>query len=280
MLNISQKKSTALTVLLVLTFIIEGLFIKGCKAETLGKRDYGVFLNADDSSLERLEMYETIVIDAQYFTKKDIEQLHENGTTVYTYLNIGSIENFRKYYTAYEKLAIGSYEHWDEEKWVDAASPDWQRFIMQLARELYEKDVDGFFIDNCDVYYYAPRKDIFDGLTVILQYIMTLGKEVIINGGDTYVTEYKERYGTIDPIMTGVNQETVWSHIDFAKGTFNEQNREEREYFCGYLESCKADGMEVYLLEYTANRKLIRKIEKYCRKQGFHFYISDSLELE
>mgnify|MGYP002926610640 FL=1 len=163
---------------------------------------------------------------------------------------------------------------------MDAASPDWQRFIMQLARELYEKDVDGFFIDNCDVYYYAPRKDIFDGLTVILQYIMTLGKEVIINGGDTYVTEYKERYGTIDPIMTGVNQETVWSHIDFAKGTFNEQNREEREYFCGYLESCKADGMEVYLLEYTANRKLIRKIEKYCRKQGFHFYISDSLELE
>ena len=188
MLNIPQKKSTALTVLLVLTFIIEGLFIKGCKAETLGKRDYGVFLNADDSSLERLEI--------------------------------------------------------------------------------------------CDVYYYAPRKDIFDGLTVILQYIMTLGKEVIINGGDTYVTEYKERYGTIDPIMTGVNQETVWSHIDFAKGTFNEQNREEREYFCGYLESCKADGMEVYLLEYTANRKLIRKIEKYCRKQGFHFYISDSLELE
>lgn len=280
MLNISQKKSTALTVLLVLTFIIEGLFIKGCKAETLGKRDYGVFLNVDDSSLERLEMYETIVIDAQYFTKKDIEQLHENGTTVYTYLNIGSIENFREYYTAYEKLAIGSYEHWDEEKWVDAASPDWQRFIMQLARELYEKDVDGFFIDNCDVYYYAPRKNIFDGLTVILQYIMTLGKEVIINGGDTYVTEYKERYGTIDPIMTGVNQETVWSHIDFAKGTFNEQNREEREYFCGYLESCKADGMEVYLLEYTTNRKLIRKIEKYCRKQGFHFYISDSLELE
>ncbi len=280
MLNIPQKKLTALAALFVLTFIIEGCFVKGCKAETLGKRDYGVFLNADDSSLERLEMYETIVIDAQYFTKKDIEQLHENGTTVYTYLNIGSIENFREYYTAYEKLAIGSYEHWDEEKWVDAASPDWQRFIMQLARELYEKDVDGFFIDNCDVYYYAPRKDIFDGLTVILQYIMTLGREVIINGGDTYVTEYKERYGTIDPIMTGVNQETVWSHIDFAKGTFNEQNREEREYFCGYLESCKADGMEVYVLEYTANRKLIRKIEKYCRKQGFHFYISDSLELE
>ena len=82
---------------------------------------------------------------------------------------------------------------------------------LSLIHILYEKEVDGFFIDNCDVYYYAPRKDIFDGLTVILQYIMTLGKEVIINGGDTYVTEYKERYGTIDPVSyTHLGSNDAW----------------------------------------------------------------------
>lgn len=53
MLNIPQKKSTALAVLLVVTFIIEVAFVKYCKAETFGKRDYGVFLNADDSSMEQ-----------------------------------------------------------------------------------------------------------------------------------------------------------------------------------------------------------------------------------
>ena len=68
-------------------------------AKEFEKNDYGVFLNADASSLERFKMYETIVIDAQYFTKRDIELLHQNGTVVYTYLNIGSIENFREYYT-------------------------------------------------------------------------------------------------------------------------------------------------------------------------------------
>ena len=31
-----------------------------------------------------------------------------------TYLNIGSIENFREYYTTYAELAIGEYEHWEE----------------------------------------------------------------------------------------------------------------------------------------------------------------------
>ena len=283
------KQMGAVALLVILMFIMGCFFIKDDKVKTLEKNDYGktsekndygVFLNADASSLERLKKYDLIVIDAQYFTKKDIESLHQNGTKVYTYLNIGSVENFREYYKTYEKFTIGKYEHWDEEKWVDVSVPVWQKFIEQLSKKLFEKGVDGFFIDNCDVYYYAPRKSIFEGLTAILQNIMTLKKAVIINGGDTYVTKYRERYGAVDHIMTGVNQESVWSGIDFDKGTFNEQTRETREYYSKYLEACKADGMEVYLLEYTTDEKLIQKIKKYCKDKNFHFYISNSLELQ
>ena len=274
------KQMGVVALLVILMFIMGCFFIKDDKVKTLEKNDYGVFLNADASSLERFKRYDLIVIDAQYFTKKDIESLHQNGTKVYTYLNIGSVENFREYYKTYEKFTIGKYEHWDEEKWVDVSVPAWQKFIEQLSKKLFEKGVDGFFIDNCDVYYYAPRKSIFEGLTAILQNIMTLKKAVIINGGDTYVTEYRERYGDVDHIMTGVNQESVWSGIDFDKGTFNEQTRETREYYSKYLEACKADGMEVYLLEYTTDEKLIQKIKKYCKEKNFHFYISNSLELQ
>lgn len=275
--KIKQTKVLALIFVIVL---ISGYFlIKDSNTSTFEKNDYGVFLNADASSLKQLKNYDLIVIDAQYFTKSDIELLHQNGTKVYTYINIGSIENFREYYTSYEKLTIGRYEHWDEEKWVDVADPDWQKFMKQLSQELFEKGVDGFFIDNCDVYYYAPRESIFEGLTAILQNIMTFDKAVIINGGDTYVTEYSERYGAIDHIMTGVNQESVWSAIDFDKGTFYEQTKETRDYYCNYLEACQADGMDVYLLEYTTDKKLIQKIKKYCNEHDFHFYVSNSLEL-
>ena len=275
--KIKQTKVLALIFVIVL---ISGYFlIKDSNTSTFEENDYGVFLNADASSLKQLKNYDLIVIDAQYFTKSDIELLHQNGTKVYTYLNIGSIENFREYYTSYEKLTIGRYEHWDEEKWVDVADPDWQKFMEQLSQELFEKGVDGFFIDNCDVYYYAPRESIFEGLTAILQNIMTFDKAVIINGGDTYVTEYRERYGAIDHIMTGVNQESVWSAIDFDKGTFYEQTKETRDYYCNYLEACQADGMDVYLLEYTTDKKLIQKIKKYCNEHDFHFYVSNSLEL-
>lgn len=274
-------KQTKVLALIFVLMLISGYFlIKDSNTSAFEEYDYGVFLNADASSFEQLKKYDLIVIDAQYFTKNDIELLHQNGTRVYTYLNIGSIENFREYYTAYEKLTIGRYENWDEEKWVDVSDPDWQKFIEQLSQELFEKGVDGFFIDNCDVYYYAPRESIFEGLTAILQNIMTFDKAVIINGGDTYVTEYRERYGAIDHIMTGVNQESVWSAIDFDKGTFYEQTRETRDYYCKYLEACQADGMDVYLLEYTTDKKLIPKIKKYCNEHDFHFYISNSLELE
>lgn len=274
-------KQTKVLALIFVIILISGYFlIKDSNTSAFEEYDYGVFLNADASSLEQLKKYDLIVIDAQYFTKSDIELLHQNGTRVYTYLNIGSIENFREYYTAYEKLTIGRYENWDEEKWVDVSDPDWQKFIEQLSQELFEKGVDGFFIDNCDVYYYAPRESIFEGLTAILQNIMTFDKAVIINGGDTYVTEYRDRYGTIDHIMTGVNQESVWSAIDFDKRTFYKQTKETRDYYCKYLEACQADGMDVYLLEYTTDKKLIPKIKKYCNEHDFHFYISNSLELE
>ena len=77
------KQPVALAVLFVLMFIGGCFFVKANQAKGFEKNDYGVFLNADASSLERFKMYETIVIDAQYFTKRDIELLHQKGTVVY-----------------------------------------------------------------------------------------------------------------------------------------------------------------------------------------------------
>ena len=72
-----------------------------------------------------------------------LSALRELETVSYTHLDVYKRQT-------YAELAIGEYEHWEEEEWVDVANPDWQKFIGQLSQELYEKGVDGFFIDNCD----------------------------------------------------------------------------------------------------------------------------------
>ena len=142
------------------------------------------------------------------------------------------------------------------------------------------KKVDGFFIDNCDVYDYAKTKKNFKGLAKILKNIKRFGKGVMINGGDVFVTKYRKKYGSAKDIMTAVNQESVWSSIRFETSTFGKQPKDVRKYFSDYVQKCKKDRMEVYLLEYTKDKKLIRKIKQYCRKNKFHYYISDSIELD
>ena len=78
--KIKQTKVLALIFVIVL---ISGYFlIKDSNTSTFEGNDYGVFLNADASSLKQLKNYDLIVIDAQYFTKSDIELLHQNGTKV------------------------------------------------------------------------------------------------------------------------------------------------------------------------------------------------------
>lgn len=243
-------------------------------------KDYGVFLSLDASDMNKIEGYRTVVIDAQYFSQNDIAHLQEQGSKVYSYINIGSLENFRDYYDTYSDLTLGDYANWEEEKWINAASPVWQEFLVSLEEELLGKGIDGFFADNCDVYYEYPTDEIFDGLTEILKHIMGYGKPVIINGGDTYVTQYREMYGSAKEIMTGVNQESVWSRIDFETGTLSEQTKADREYFEAYVEACRNDGADVFLIEYTTYSPLKKQIENYCSENGFRYYISDSVELD
>lgn len=250
-------------------------------------KDYGVFLSLDSSKIKKLYGYKTVVIDAEYFSAKDIRKLHKKGIKVYTYLNVGSLENFRSYYKKYKNLTIGDYENWEEEKWIDVSYSKWSKFIKQHSEKFSEKGVDGFFIDNCDVYYYVKSnfgkekaEKCFRALSNILKNIRKIGKAVVINGGDVFVKRYQKLYGSAKDIMTAVNQETVLSRINFKSGKFGKQYSSERKYFSNYVKQCKKDGMEVYLLEYTKNRKLIRQIQKYCQKNKFHYYISDSIELD
>ena len=252
----------------------------GCGSSSGIKYSYGVFLGAAPEDIPQMERYKTIVLDAQYCSQEQIDGLKESGHTVYSYINIGSVEDFRPYYEKYEPLTLGEYENWEEERWVDVSAPEWQSFILEeLAPGILEKHVDGFFVDNCDVYYNFPSDEIFEGTAAILKGLKDTGAYVSINGGDRFVTEYADRYGTLDGVMDAVNQETVFSKIEWDKGTFSSNPKDEREYFQSYAELVAGYGKDVYLLEYTTDKKLIGKISDYCDEKGYIYFAADDFEL-
>ena len=244
------------------------------------KYAYGVFLSVT-RNIDRLKDYETVVIDAQHFTKEQIEAFKARGHKVYTYINIGSLENFRPYYKEYKDLKLGKYEHWDEEIWINVADRRWQDFMLNnMIPDLTAKGIDGFFVDNCDVYYNYRKPGILDGLTSIMKALVATGKAVLINGGDCYLDAYCKNGGSWRDVITGINQETVFSKIIWDKNKFGRAGKEDHKYFLSYIERYAKQGADIYLLEYTKDKKLIKEIEEYCANKGFGYYVSDSVELD
>ena len=185
---------------------------------------YAVFLGLDPEHASRMHGYQTVVIDAQYFTKDEITAVQKRGTKVYTYLNVGSIETFREGYDALKGLVLAPYDNWPDEYWVDVSKPEWQTFIANEAKSLAEKGVDGFLLDNADVYYLYPTDAIYDGLSAILKGLSQYDKPVLINGGDVFVTRAVLDAESPNTTITGVNQECVFTNIDFDAGKLTRQD--------------------------------------------------------
>ena len=267
---------TIINIIIALMLILSAA---GCGAQEQNT-DYGVFLSVTED-LDSLEAYNTVVVDAQYFTKAEIDAFRAAGHKVYSYINVGSIENFRDYYSDYKDITLGEYENWDEEFWIDVSDTRWQNFLTEeMIPSLLEKDIDGFFVDNCDVYYHYPTEQILDGLTVIMRSLINTGKIVLINGGDAYLDAYCGGGGQWSDVITGINQETVFSKILWDGDRFGTASPEDHAYFRDYIERYADKGADIYLLEYTRDSRLIREIREYCRKNGFKYYVSDSVELD
>jgi len=243
-------------------------------------KDYGVFLGINEDESEKLKDYKLVVIEPSEFSVQKVQELKAAGKKVYGYLNIGSIEEYRPYYERFEHLTLGVYEDWPDERWIDISAPEWQSFIIdELGKQYAEMGFDGFFLDNADIYYIKQTEDIYQGLGAILTGLKKYNIVLIINGGDTFVSRSVEE-DTAGSMFDGVNQETVFTKINFDDHTYGEQDPEETQYFKEYLADVKDYGLMVYLLEYGADRTTANKIGDYCTRNGFIWYNAKSLELD
>ncbi len=242
---------------------------------------YGVLLGLGPEDADRLTRYKTVVIDAQYFTKEEIVAVQQKGVKVYTYLNIGSIETFREGYDSLKDFVLSPYDNWPDEYWVDVSRQEWRTFVASEAKLLVEKGVDGFFLDNADVYYLYHTDAIFNGLIAILSDLAPYDKPVLINGGDVFVSRAVLDSVKPNDVITGVNQECVFTNINFDTGSLINQDQENSNNYQEYLARCKAAGLDVYLTEYAkAGDSIASSIHSYCEKNGFLYYISSNMNLD
>ena len=281
--QIKKLRQIALAIFIMPMVIFLIIFVFVIKTKSMAydyDERYGVFIGIGRKDIKKLKDYQTVVIDAEHFTKADITKLKKAGKTVYTYLSIGSLEDYRSYYKAYKHLAISKYDGWEGEEWVDVSAKAWQKLVLKRAKEFKKKGVDGFFLDNADVYYEYKEPRIYKGLVKILTDIRKLNTKVIINGGDVFVSKYLKENKGLKKIADGVNQEGVFTTLleDKKKG------EEITNYYLKYLKKLSKKGIHIYLIEYIVEDNkddgLEDKIANYCKKRGWDYYISENLELD
>ena len=269
----------------MLVMILIVIFCTACLVNTSNKstdvrHPYGVFIGAEKEKMLSLKNYDILIIDAEFLTAENIDMIHKKGNNeIFAYLNIGSIENFRSYYEEFLPFTIGEYENWDDEKWIDISSEQWQTHIYETTDELLDKGVSGIFVDNTDVYYAFHEQKIYNVLMDIFNIFSKKGVKVIVNGGDVFISEAINNR-SVPACISAVNQENVFTSIDFDDQSLGEKNREDREYFIEYLDVCKQNKLDVFLIEYGANDKLREKIMHYCNENDFVCSFADSLALD
>ncbi len=241
---------------------------------------WGVFIGeCIHGNTAKVKKYKYVVIDAQFYTKKEIKKLKRGGRKIYTYLSIGSLGSYRPYFRTFKKYLIGGYDNWTEEQWVDVSKKQWQDFIInKLVASFKKKGVDGVWVDNTDVYYEYPSKAIFKGLVKILKRIRKMKMPVIINGGDVFVTKLLDTNNGW--LIKGVMQEEVLTRIaNYKKSRFAIQLLDDRRYFMEYCRRVKKSGLSVALLEYSKNAYVRKVIRRFCKKNGYTVYIADNVQL-
>ncbi|MCR5640098.1 MAG: endo alpha-1,4 polygalactosaminidase [Lachnospiraceae bacterium] len=239
---------------------------------------FGVFIGIDGTEIARTAGYDLIVIDAQGFSAEQIAQLKSTGVTVISYLNVGSMEQSRPYYGDMSAYSLGPRDDWPDEVWMDVSNPEWQNFVCgTLAQQLYDKGVDGFFIDNTDVYAAFPTDEMYGGLLNIMNNLQGFNVPIIINGGDVFVSKGLST-GELTYLIEAVCQEDVFTTYDRFKG-YSFQNQTDTAYYKNYIESCAQQNLLVYLIEYAPDPDTAAMISEYCNAHNFQYYISDSIEL-
>ena len=244
-----RKKKLFLRKICVLVLILSTALLSACSDDSSdGAEKYVVLIGEDSEITDKLSDIDLLVIDAEYFSQNDIARLRENGIhEIYSYINIGSIESFRSYDTDFEKYTLGAYENWPEEKWIDVSAPEWQACTASRVDSLVQKGVDGFFVDNTDVYYNYPQESIYDGILTILDYMNHTGRKIMINGGDCFVKKYLTTEKNV--LIDGVNQENVFTAYDFSKDIYTKNDQSTREYYTEYLDLAMSHGCTAYTLE-------------------------------
>ena len=272
-----------------LLLLLTSLALVGCKSkeepEPFRGNDYGAFLGRSDNDVTGFNQYKYVAVELDEFTHTNIERLTNKGTNFLAYLNVGSLETYRDYYDDYESFTFKDYDNWPDERWMDVTNQSWQDLMVSLAQSFKNEGTFGVYIDNVDVYSVAKEENLNyqafgSAIKNIITRVSALGLNVLVNGGAEYFDDMNDVDDNVFDSVWAYHQEEIFSLIeDYDENVFTTQNEEDKTYYQEIASIFKAKGKKVFFLEYTTDNSLKETIKNYCDSNGYHYYVSSTVDL-
>lgn len=225
-----------------------------------------------------------LAIEPEDYTKAEIAALKDAGATVIGYLSVGSVSDERNCDKEMLKsYALDPLPNWPHEKYLDVRRTAAREFLVKRAKEIKEMGIDGWWLDNLDVYEEYKSDAMFNAIMTVLTSIKALGGYVMVNGGMKYLQKAMNAdsghvgIGNID----GVTQEEVFSLITnySGSGVFGTQSSKESSEYQSHMKRVIRHKMQAFLLEYTKDNTLKFKISAFCTTTGAIACISGDVNL-
>lgn len=98
----------------------------------------------------RYASYDLVVVDGQEVTARQVAALHHDGALVLGYLDAGTIEPYRPWYTRAKPYRLDYWKEWGE-WYADVDAPGYRKLVGSVGASMLRKKLDGLFLDNTDM---------------------------------------------------------------------------------------------------------------------------------
>lgn len=195
-----------------------------------------------------LSNYDLVVVDGEDATDELVAGLKEDGALVLGYVSVGSIENWRSWYSQVSAYRLELMGDWPGEWYANTAQAGYRNVITNsVAPMILAKGFDGLFLDNVDmIENHAPQMTGMYTLVEDLAALVHTDDRLLFTQNGADVTE---------PVMDdldGWNREDVTSTYDWDTESYVLQSTADRTAAADELESYDAGGVFTTATDYTS----------------------------
>ena len=228
--------------------------------------------------IPQLMQFDVVDIDAEdgaaNYDPKDIVELKSQGKLVVSYLNIGSAEPFRSYWSRVQAYILKKYPGWDE-FYMDVSKPGYREVMVKtVVPQILAKGVDGLFLDNVDAGSDIDRPDVTAGVVELVRQIHARYPQTLLIAQSSNLRVLTERGSDgrqFYQYVQGLAREEVSATY---QGGYHKVPATQSDAILRTLAGWRSKGLAVFTLDYADSKDLAQYASARARAYGLIPYVS------